>query len=152
METIQQIINDELETCKDAIIERIRETDVIVTGKTVESLEVVSNEKSGQLLGAKYIGVLERGRKPGNIPEDFEDILKDWASAKGITFSNDKERDRWAKAVSWSIKLYGTQLFRMKHEIDIFTTPIKNLEDSIAQRLSVLLSAEVTNNVFVWQT
>jgi hypothetical protein len=147
-ENIQKIVSEELEIAKSEIIARTNDAGQTTTGKTIAGFEVFTDEKGGRLEGYDYSGVLERGRRPGNVPEDFNLIIEDWMKAKGITFSSDKEFERVAKAIAWSIKLYGTQIFRYDLQEDIFTTPIQDLRTRLGKRFPGAFSAEIINTVF----
>ena len=151
MEVLQNIINDELETAKTEIIQRTIDAGAVASGKTNEGFSVVASESSGQLIGYSYVGVLERGRSAGKTPYNFHLIIAKWAEAKGITFSDEKERDRWTKAVAWSIRLRGTVLHKEGYEVDIFSNPIEALIANISNRITPIYSSEITNNIFKWQ-
>ena len=72
-------------------------------------------------------GVLETGRKPGRVPKEFIDILKRWAQAKGISFSDEKQFNLWANAVKWKIIREGTKLYRSGQNEDIFDSSVKKI-------------------------
>ena len=86
MSTIVKILTEEFNTLSNDIVKRIELSGQAASGKTQSSFEVNVNPFGGQLIGPAYIGVLQRGRKPGGVPKDFIEILKRWAAAKSITF------------------------------------------------------------------
>lgn len=146
--TFQQIIFEELETLKAEVIARTDNAGQTATGITKATFATKATETLGQLLGASYAGVLERGRKPGGVPKDFVDILKRWAQAKGLSFSDEKQFNLWANAVKWKIIKEGTKLYRSGQYEDIFTTPIENFDRRITKRFAVLFDEEITIKIF----
>ncbi|MDR1544950.1 MAG: hypothetical protein LBS50_11235 [Prevotellaceae bacterium] len=145
----QEIIKTELEVLQADVITRQQAAGKSVTGKTRDlfSVENVSIE-GGQLWGAAYAGVLERGRRAGKVPYDFKDILLRWAKVKGISFQNNSDADRWAYFVAKKIREEGTALYRSGQTEDIFTTAISEFEDRLAERVSLFYQMEIQNNIF----
>lgn len=144
----QDILRQELDKLKADVITRHEQSGQVASGKTKQSFEVATQPFAGQLMGASYVGVLERGRKPGKVPYDFVDILKRWASAKGISFSDEKQFNRWANGVKWKIIREGTKLYRSGTTQDIFDTPIKEFDIRLTERISIYYQQKVTNEIF----
>jgi hypothetical protein len=118
-----------------------------VTGKTLKELKVIKlNENHVQVEGFDYTGTLEVGRKGGKIPYNFKDILIKWAKAKGISFQNDRQRNSWAYFVAKKIAREGT--LRHKKNVDIFTTPLKDLDDRITKEASVFYTKQIENLIY----
>lgn len=148
-EFLDGIINEELLALRDDIISRHVAAGQVASGGTSESFEIRSlTEFNGQLLGPQWAGVLERGRKPGKVPYEFEKIIKQWAIAKGISFSDPKVFDQWAKGVAWKIRLYGTEMHRTSTTEDIFTTAITEFELRLQNRVSHFFEQETQTNIF----
>ena len=145
---VQQILSEELNTLKSDIIIRHEASGQKASGKTEQGFEIVVSGSVGQLLGYSYVGVLGTGRRPGKVPTEFVDILKRWAQAKGINFSNEKQFTIWANAVKWKIIREGTKLYRSGIHQDIFETPIENLKSRLSSRISELMSIEIANEIF----
>ena len=131
--SVQELVAKELETLKLDIINRHIQAGQRVTGKTINSLRVVEKEQGGELWGAEYIGVLEKGRKGGKVPYDFKAILVKWAQAKGITFGSQSELDSFAYHLAEKIKREGTKAFHQN--VDIFSTPIKEFTERLTKEL-----------------
>ena len=145
---VQQILNEEMQVLEADIILRHEQAGQVASGKTKASFELKISPFTGQLLGANYVGVLERGRKPGGLPKDFIDILQRWATAKGISFSDEKQFNRWANAVKWKIIREGSKLYRSGQKQDIFETPIANFQDRFSNRIVNYYQNEIANEIF----
>ena len=74
--------------------------------------------------------------------------MREWANAKGITFENEKQAQRWLNYNMWSIKTFGTKMYRTKQTLDIFTTPIEQFKNRLSQELSDGIEIKITNNIF----
>lgn len=148
MISVKEILSEELEQLKSDIIFRHEQAKQLASGKTKASFEKkITSDFSGQLLGAGYSGVLERGRKPGGVPKDFVDILKRWAQAKGISFTDEKKFNLWANAVKWKIIKDGSKLYRSGQTEDIFTTPIEQFSQRLSKRIG-FFEQEIINEIF----
>lgn len=147
--TVSEIIDNELDKLIYDIKTRHIASGQQASGNTISSLEKRNvYNTGGQLWGNSYIGVLERGRKPGKVPKDFIDILKRWAGSKGISFTDEKQFNLWANGVKWKIIKEGTSLYRSGKTEDIFTTPISDFKDRLAKRLQSQMTIELTNKIF----
>lgn len=149
MSSIPDILREELDQLRSDIIFRHEQAGQVASGKTREALEVqLPDQTTGQLIGFAYSGVLERGRKPGRVPRDFIDILKRWAAAKNISFSNEKQFNIWANAVKWKIIREGTKLYRSGRNEDIFSTPYEELNTRLSARIATYFENEINNLIF----
>lgn len=147
--TIEDILLQEFKELRRDIIDNHTDAGQVASGRTRDSLSIDNvTDRGGQLSGASYIGVLETGRKGGKVPYDFIDILKRWAQAKGLTFSNEKDFNRWAWFVSQKIKREGTALYNRSGKEDIFTTAIKDFESRLANQTVVFYQQKITNEIF----
>lgn len=138
-----------LEELKQNIINRHISAGQVASGRTKAGFEVrMKSAFRGQLVGKSYSGVLERGRRAGGVPKNFRTIIIKWAAAKGITFSSDSDRARFAYFVAKKIREQGTLMYRQGREEDIFTTVINRFEDMLSIEIGKLLEEEVRNEVF----
>jgi hypothetical protein len=144
--TVKEIIDRELNQLKIEIIDRHIRAGQRATGRTAKSLVVTTQDMSGQLSGAEYIGVLEKGRKKGKVPYDFKNLLIRWAKAKGITFGSQKELNTFAYFLSKRIQKEGTSRF-YKNE-DIFTTPVKEMTDRVTKEISKLYTTQIKETIY----
>lgn len=145
---IDTILREELEQLKNEIILRHEQAGQVASKKTRASFSVEVSGNRGELWGNSYVGVLETGRKPGKVPYRFSDIIKRWAITKGLTFSNEKDLNRFAYFVSQKIATEGTKLYRSGMREDIFETPISQFTERISQRFYTAYSKEIENQIF----
>ena len=148
MSTASDILREELDVLLDKITARMEEQGKVVSGRTRDALEVNVSELHGQLIGPSYMGVLERGRKPGKGPSNFVEILKEWIIAKGLSFEDEEDLTRYANAIKWKIIREGSALFRSGQRDDVFSTPIEEFSDTMARRLAGLYQTEIDNQIF----
>lgn len=147
-ETVEIIIAQELDKLRDDIIRRHEQAGQVATGRTRESFQVrLTGPMSGELTGATYAEVLERGRGPGKVPADFKNILARWATAKGITFSNETDFNRWAYFVSKKIREEGTTLYRSGQTVDVFQSAIEDFAGKIVPRISQFYATEIQRQI-----
>lgn len=146
--TIQEILEQELETLRLDIIERQRQSGQQTTGKTARSLRVETDETHGTLYGASYIGTLERGRQGGKVPQGFRHIIAQWAKDKGLSFGSESELKRFAYFVSKHIAESGTQLYRRGGRTDILTEPIERFTKRMNEQLAEFCKQEIINKIF----
>ena len=125
--TDSEIITKFLEGVKKAILANMARADQIVSGQTANSLEVVGNS----LLGKKYIGVLETGRKAGKMPP-VSNILA-WVQARGI-IPEKGTQEGLAFGIAKKIGLLGSKLYRDGGRKDIITSEISDEKISILQK------------------
>jgi hypothetical protein len=145
---VQQILTEEMQILQAEIIQRHEQAGQVASGKTKASFELSITSSEGKLIGLNYVGVLEKGRKPGGVPKDFIDILQRWAQAKGITFADEKHFNLWANGVKWKIIKEGTKLYRSSQKLDIFETPIENLNKRLPNRIVNFYESELLNDIF----
>ena len=150
--TIENILNEELTTLKSDVIQRQKEVGSTASGKTADGYEIsVENGSHGILKGYSYVGVLERGRKPGKVPFNFKEVIKRWIIAKGLQYQGEKELNRMAASIAWVISKEGTTLHRNGYKVDIFDTPIKHFSNNLTNRIASYFESEILNEVNTWQ-
>ena len=148
MSSIPDILREELERLRSDIIFRHEQAGQKATGETERLFSTEVQNTLGRLFGPLYSGVLERGRKPGGVPRDFIEILKRWAAAKGISFSDEKQFNLWANAVKWKIIREGTKLYRSGQTEDIFSTPYEEFDTRFSTRIAAYFESEINNLIF----
>ena len=74
----RQILQDELEELRVAIIAHHLSAGQKASGKTTASMHVEVTETRGTLFGRSAFGTLETGRKAGKVPAGFTGIIKQW--------------------------------------------------------------------------
>ena len=142
---LEKSLND----LKDNIISRHVAAGQVASGRTKAGFEVkMLTPTHGQLWGNSYSGVLERGRRSGKTPKEFRLIIERWAIAKGITFSSEADRSRFAYFVAQKIRREGTKLYRSGGSIDIFSSAIEEMKETLTKELEVTYQQEVKNQIF----
>jgi hypothetical protein len=80
-----------------------------VTGVTAQSIEVSATDTTGVIEGSISALALETGRKPGNVPFGFKDIIRKWIDDKGIFQSeSDVKKNSIAFLIARKISQRGT--------------------------------------------
>lgn len=141
------IIKDFLESCKKQIEKNHHAAGQKVTGKTINSLEVVMNEKGGALMAWKFFDIVETGRKPGKVPYGFAALIMKWAKDKGLNVDNS-----FGYFVAKKIREEGSSLYRQGGRKDIFSNVLSDentdkLQDEIGRSIeSELFGLEIFKN------
>jgi hypothetical protein len=144
----KNILKEELEQLQKDVIANQQYYNAWASGETAKGYTVkVENSFHGKLEGYAYVGVLETGRKPGKVPYHFNEIIKRWIIAKGLNHKDEKDLNRMANAIAWTIRKEGTTLHRNGYKIDIFETPIKEFSERLSGRLSTLYRQETANQI-----
>lgn len=151
MAQISDIIERALNDCKDEIIRRHQSEGQIASGNTMHSLKVIRlSDTHFQLIqqGDSFapLGTLDEGRAPGKVPFNFWQIIARWAEAKGITFTDTKEANRFARSVAWFIYKKGTKRFRKN--VDVVSTPIEECKKKIIEDVSFFYKADIKQKLF----
>lgn len=137
--TLSEYIEKALNDAGERIKTNIDTQGVNASGKTKASIKVIKTEKGFALVGGgddtAPIGTLETGRKAGNVPEGFEDILIQWARDKGISVDDEKA---FARSLKWRIIKKGTlRNFVPSERKDIFSTVVTetlaNIKENVGQ-------------------
>ena len=143
----EDILRRNLEQLKEDIIQRQKDNDEWVSGKTAAGYEIGAEQSHGWLSGYRYVPVLEHGRKPGKVPYGFNEIIQRWMEAKGIQPRDGETIERAARSIAWVIKTKGTFLHRYGYEVDIFQTPIQTFLTNIQNELGKFYTLEITKNI-----
>lgn len=136
---IRDILQNTLTECKKDILDayNFNPPTAVASGKTGQSLEIVQiSDTHAQLWGAKYIDVLDTGRKAGKVPRGFYRIIREWALAKGISFATERELNTFSYFVAKKIKEHGTALYRRGGRTDILQDNISKMQDNIQQQVA----------------
>lgn len=149
MSYVSDILQEELEILLKEIIRQHEAAGQVASKKTRDSFKVEVSENKGQLIGASYAGVLEKGRKPGKVPHDFTNILLRWMAAKGIAPADAKQAEIMANAIKWKIIKEGTSLYAGKETRKVdFTGLIDRCLQSIKEKVTSTYILEFKENIF----
>lgn len=136
------IINEELLSLRQRIIDNHLRAGQKASGRTIQSLRVEATEDEGILFGRKAFGTLETGRRGGRVPAGFYHIILQWVKDKGIQVEKPKT---FAYFVARKIAREGTSLYRRGGRDDIYSSEIPKTVESIGKRIMGLLTTEVDN-------
>lgn len=136
------IINEELLSLRQRIIDNHLRAGQKASGRTIQSLMVEATEDEGILFGRKAFGTLETGRRGGRVPAGFYHIILQWVKDKGIQVEKPKT---FAYFVARKIAREGTSLYRRGGREDIYSSEIPKTVESIGKRIMGLLTMEVDN-------
>lgn len=151
-----QVLMEEMESLRAAIINNIRTTGQWASGATAASMQVITSGNTVSLVGRSPFGTLETGRKAGKVPRNMAEIIYRWMQAKGIhgtpmpykTNRPHKYPDAqtrgdmyMASAISHTIATMGTRLYRNGGRDDVYSTEIPKTMERIQQRLGIIFQA-----------
>lgn len=151
-----QVLMEEMESLRAAIINNIRTTGQWASGATAASMQVITSGNTVSLVGRSPFGTLETGRKAGKVPRNMAEIIYRWMQAKGIhgtpmpykTNRQHKYPDAqtrgdmyMASAISHTIATMGTRLYRNGGRDDVYSTEIPKTMERIQQRLGIIFQA-----------
>lgn len=139
---IKGILDEELESLRQRIIENHIRAGQKASGKTISSLRVDVNDNQGTLFGRQAFGVLETGRKPGKVPKGFYQTIQQWVKDKGIQVENPKS---FAYLVARKIAREGTELHRQGGRADIYSPEIEKTTQEIMNRAFAVFKDDVTH-------
>lgn len=153
-----QLVADELEQLKGRIIGNMRSAGEVASGRTIRSLQVISDDDGAALISAQDMpfGVLETGRRGGKVPYMFSSIIYDWMQAKGVhgtirgNGTQEKADRSMAYAISRNIAQHGSSLFRRGGRSDIYSNEIPSTVAHIVSRIAAsidLTSMIPLNNI-----
>jgi hypothetical protein len=135
-QSIQSLLDSELNKLADGI----RASVPVVSGRTRDSIRVVTEQNKGTIFGRQAFYVLEYGRRGGKVPRGFYYIILAWAQQKGIQVENIKS---FAWHTANKIAREGTELNRRGGEHNIYSDKIPQTVAEINRQLGLLLKMEV---------
>lgn len=153
------IIQDELGALMRQIIENHVAAGQWATGRTMKSMRVEAQENYGRLVGKKFFGVLETGRKAGKVPSDFSAIILAWMRAKGLKadpipyktnkphkYTPQERGDRQlAFFIARKIGREGSLLHRQGGRHDIYSEAVAATKERIRERMVEFTTTEFKN-------
>lgn len=139
-EDAKKIVSEELSSLRQRIIDNHLKAGQKASGRTIASLRIEVGDDGGTLFGRKAFGTLEHGRRGGKVPKGFYYIILQWMKDKGIQVEKPKT---FAYFVARKIAREGTSLYRKGGRNDIYSNEIPKTTESVLQRITGLLSAEV---------
>ena len=145
-----QLVADELEQLKNRIIGNMRSAGEVASGRTIRSLQVISDDDGAALISAQDMpfGVLETGRRGGKVPYRFSQIIYDWMQAKGMhgtirgNMTQEKADLGMAYAISHTIAQRGSSLFRRGGRSDIYSNEIPRTVSVVVHTIAAAIDID----------
>lgn len=147
---LDEMLSEWAENVVVRIQENLDSTGTTASGKTKESLEYELTDTGVRILGRQYFRGVEEGRPAGGIPYKFQDILYDWAKAKGIlsSFGDTESKQRSALyMVGQFIKNNGTKLYREGGRTDIYSDVINEEVENLTEKIFLNISESIVEGL-----
>lgn len=156
-----KIVREELTAFMERVRENHRRAGQVASGRTSRSMHVEVDNSEGTVFGRVAFGTLETGRKGGNVPRNFREVIRQWMRDKGISADPipyvRKPSEKWqpkytpqergdmslAGAIAHKIQTSGTKLYRDGGRSDIYSNEIPRTTDAIMARVLRLFDVEV---------
>lgn len=150
LHNLDEMLSEWAENVIVRIQENLDSTGTTASGKTKESLEYELTDTGVRILGRQYFRGVEEGRPAGGIPYKFQDILYDWAKAKGIlsSFGDTESKQRSALyMVGQFIKNNGTRLYREGGRTDIYSDVINEEVENLTEKIFLNISESIVEGL-----
>lgn len=109
--------------------------------KLAKSVAYEVNGNEIKITAANYYDYAEKGRGPGKVPYNFEDIVSAWAVGRGI---RPPDLMKFSNAVKWKVIRDGSYLYRHPNEQrDFDTEPIQENLDWLKGQVGVYIMNEI---------
>lgn len=142
----EQIIQEELESIRQELIQRHHQLNMKASGQWADSLRVQVNGTKGKLIGKDYTYYMQIGRRPGRMPP--LEAIEQWIINKGLKPIEDKiKTSSLAFLIARKIKEEGTKYYQQGGTdlIDSVVTPqrIQKIIDRVGQLKVVELKSQI---------
>lgn len=146
MLTNKEILTQFFEAVRNDIIVEHLALNQRASGRTLESLEISIGEFSGNLSGARHIGVLEDGRRPGGMPPVSR--IEQWIKDKGIIPKGKITPLQLAYLIARKISIEGTLLYKRGGNSGVLSKAInKSRIDALLESLADKYQGEAVSEV-----
>lgn len=146
---VKELTKESLENVRQRIIANMGAKKRNASMRSVKSLSVRMTEVGGTLYGLSSFLAMEKGRKGGKVPRNFQDIIASWIVAKGISlYSNAPSgRQPTVKRVSYliarSIQQKGSRMHRNGQFQDIFSKASKDEVTKLSDKIMLLAASNI---------
>lgn len=134
------ILEYELNTFKQRVIENHIRAGQKASGRTISSLRVEITSDGGIVWGRKPFATLETGRKGGKAPRGFYKIIYDWIIDKGLIFEKPKSV---AYLIARKITREGSKLYRDGGRDDIYSKEIERTIQSVMEKVFGIFERDI---------
>jgi hypothetical protein len=143
---------------RDEIAQSINSHGLTASGRTAQSMRVVTEGNEVALWGRAFFPALETGssRWTGYTGirctfAQFRDIIRDWVTAKGLNFGQHKEHERTIGAITAKIIREGTRQKRSGSRLDVYTTLVDQAFEDCGEIVRDVVNAQVDNVIAQWK-
>lgn len=146
---VEKLLTLHLGNIKVGIAQRMAALGRMSSGRSVASLQIEVKDSKGILSGDKQWETMQRGRRPGNVPSNFREIIKNWVRQKGISIqprggqSQKQAIESFSYLVTRNIMQKGTKLYRDKGYNDIYDTLLEEEIKKLTNETTSVLELEV---------
>jgi hypothetical protein len=148
----------ELNAWGDTFVKRLQvemqNAGVNASGNLSNSIEyTVSNESDGthiSVLADPYFFYAEHGRRAGRIPMNFVSIIEEWLADKRVQIPSGLSPRRFASAIAYKIKRYGSLRYRNKAPIDLVEPVMGDMYPKLGDILQSRVMYYVNDELFNW--
>lgn len=146
---VNKLLTFHLGNIKVGIAQRMAALGRMSSGRSVASLQIEVKDSKGNLSGDKQWETMQRGRRPGKVPSNFREIIKNWVRAKGINIqpkigqSQKQAIESFSYLVTRNIMQKGTKLYRDKGYNDIYDTLLEEEIKKLTNETASVLELEV---------
>lgn len=149
---VKNLILQLLENVKSDITQDMSAKNLNASGKTVTSIEILSDDKSGSITVPGHLFTLiedrddgGKGRKPGPVSIEGQESIREWIKTRNINFS--KSIDSMVYLIARKLKEKGNRIYQglvpgiriqpiFKNNLEIFTRDlIDSAEDALRKSL-----------------
>ena len=150
-------IEKRLVQLRDDIAESISSHGLTASGATAKSLVVVRDSAAITLYGRAFFPALETGSSAWTgrtgvrcTFREFKEIIRNWASAKGLNFGQAREHERTIGAITMSIIRTGTKQTR-EPRLDVYTSLVDEAVEDCGNLCADILSARINDAINQWR-
>lgn len=154
---MQNAIVTRLEKLKVDIAHSISAHGLTASGRTAQSLEVVSSGAEVALYGRAFFPALETGsiRWIGYTGVrctflQFKEIIRNWVTAKGLNFGQAKKQERTIGAITAKIIREGSKQRRSGQRRDIYSSLVDEAVADCGDLVADVVGAQVNNIIANW--
>lgn len=155
---VNRLLTLHLGNIKVGIAQRMTSLGRTSSGRSVASLNIEVKDSEGIMSGEEQWGVMQQGRKPGKVPSDFREIIKNWVITKGVSIqtkegqSQKQAIESFSYLVTRKIMQKGTKLYRDKGYNDIYDTLLEEEIKKLTDETSSVFELEINkiNDNFIY--
>ena len=154
MELLSRIMVEKVsrrfEQLKNEIADSISAHGLTASGRTAQSMHVVTTDYEVTLFGRNFFPALETGssRWTGATGyrctfTEFRGIIQNWVQAKGLNFGQHKEHERVVDAITATIIRKGTKQKRSGQRLDVYTTLVNQAVEDCGELVADVVGVSV---------